>query len=153
MTSPRIVCGFALLIGLAVVAPGFGSSVTNRSVNPSQNDLALEDVGNFLRMHKKAQKPPPKSIKDIAPMENGYPQGYMALQAGDVVVYWGVEFDPDDSTTVVAYEKDVPESGGRVLTRNGETTKMTAEEFKAAPKPADGKLSTEVDAKADKKSK
>ena len=84
-------------------------------------------------------------------MENGFPQAYAGLQSGALVVYWGVEFDPADSKTVVAYEKAAPESGGRVLTRDGSLHSMTAEEFKAAPKPADGKLSTEVDAKAAKK--
>ncbi|MDR3622765.1 MAG: hypothetical protein P4L85_25655 [Paludisphaera borealis] len=151
MTSSRLVHRFALIVGLAGAASGCDPSPTYRSEAPTQAVLALEEVGNFLRMHKKGGKPAPKSIKDLAPMENGFPQAYMGLQAGAVVVYWGVDFDPTDSKTVVAYEKTAPESGGEVLMRDGSTVKMTAEEFKAAPKPAEGKLSTEVDAKSAKK--
>ncbi|APW64087.1 hypothetical protein [Paludisphaera borealis] len=151
MTLSRLAYGFAFIVGLAVAAPGCGSSGASRSEAPTQAALALEDIDSFLRMHKKGGKPAPKSIKDLAPMENGFPQAYMGLQAGAVVVYWGVDFDPTDSKTVVAYEKTAPESGGEVLMRDGSTVKMTAEEFKAAPKPAEGKLSTEVDAKSAKK--
>ena len=35
---------------------------------------------------------------------------------------------------VVAYEKDVPASGGYVLLTSGQVKKMTADEFQAAPK-------------------
>jgi len=153
MKLSRLVRGFALVVGLAGAASGCGPSPTYRTEMPAQEVLSLEEIGNFLRMHKKGGKPAPKSIKELAPMENGFPQAYMGLRSGAVVAYWGVEFDPTDARTVVAYEKAAPESGGQVLMRDGTTVKMTAEEFKAAPKPADGKLSTEVDPKSTKKTK
>jgi hypothetical protein len=152
--SYRFAHGLALLASLALAAPGCGGPPGTRPAEENARaDLALDEVGSFLQMQHKGGKPAPKSIKDLAPMENGFPQAYTALKSGELVAYWGVDFDPSDSTTVVAYEKAVPEAGGRVLMRDGSLKSMTADEFKAATKPADGKLSTEVDAKADKKAK
>ena len=37
---------------------------------------------------------------------------------------------------ILAYVKEAPDSGGGVLTRNLKLKKMTAEEFKAAPRAA-----------------
>lgn len=59
---------------------------------------------------------------------------------GDVRLYWGATFDPDDSKTVLGFEKAAPESGGSVLMRDGSVVQMTAAEYQAAPKPADGVL-------------
>ena len=59
-----------------------------------------------------------------------------------MLVYWGagISDEPEAASTVLAYHKDVPEKGGEVLMQNGKARKMTAEEFKAAPKPAGAKI-------------
>jgi hypothetical protein len=58
------------------------------------------------------------------------------VKSGDVVVLWGTtlqgEGDVGKDEIVVAYEKDVPTSGGFVLLSAGTVKKMTADEFKAA---------------------
>ncbi len=53
-------------------------------------------------------------------------------------MYWGVGLSDsaEAASTVLAYQKDVPEQGGEVLMQNGTAKKMTADEFKAAAKPA-----------------
>lgn len=94
----------------------------------------------ILRMYKKSGQGAPKSIKDVLGMEQGRPLAVSALRSGDVLLYWGAGLDPDDSKTVLAYQKDVPEKGGEVLLRDGSAVRMTAEEFQAAPKPSDGKI-------------
>ena len=54
-----------------------------------------------------------------------------------MLVYWGAGLSdgPDAASTVLAYQKDVPEKGGEVLMQDGTPKKMTADEFKAARKP------------------
>jgi hypothetical protein len=41
-----------------------------------------------------------------------------------------------ESQEILAYQKDVPQSGGYVLLLNRTAKKMTADQFKSAPTPA-----------------
>jgi hypothetical protein len=75
------------------------------------------------------------------------PQEKSVVQAakdGQYVVIWGVNIGEvarggaGMSQTVLAYEKDVPTSGGMVATVDGNVTNMTAAEFQAAPRAAPG---------------
>ena len=61
------------------------------------------------------------------------------LKSGDLVVQWGAPLSAEgaSSDTVLAYVKTVPEQGGYVLMQDGKSIKkMTADEFKNAPKAA-----------------
>lgn len=63
------------------------------------------------------------------------------IKSGEVVVGWGAllpdtKEEPGSSPAdeVLAYLKAAPERGGPVLMRNRTIRRMTAEEFKAAPR-------------------
>ena len=84
---------------------------------------------------------PPESLKDITSYQAESPRGYEALRSGDIILNYGAKMTalkegPPEGTSdeVLAYEKQAPESGGRVLMLNRAVRQMTAEEFKAAPK-------------------
>jgi hypothetical protein len=65
------------------------------------------------------------------------PTGYLELKSGKIIALWGARLSDGDADKVYAYEKATPESGGFVLMADGKTIKkMTAEEFKSAPKAA-----------------
>lgn len=75
---------------------------------------------------------------ELAHYEHGHPLGYQAVKAGEIVVVPGAtmpgEGDKGGTTAIVAYEKDVPTQGGHVLLNNGTVKRMTADEFRTAPK-------------------
>ncbi|AMV35963.1 hypothetical protein [Planctomyces sp. SH-PL62] len=142
------VCVLALA---ATILGGCDGAPAPRTEAPSAEVLSIEEVGQILRMYKKSGQGAPKTIKDVIPLANGYPFAVESLRKGDVVLYWGAAFDPDDSKTVLAYHKDVPTQGGEVLLRDGSAIKMTAEEFQSAPKPADGDVNAGGVGKADGK--
>jgi hypothetical protein len=73
---------------------------------------------------------PPKKIEDLKGLDS---RTIKALQDGDYVVLWGAR-ENTPATAVIAYEKDVPKKGGMVANFTGSVVRMTAEEFKAAPK-------------------
>jgi hypothetical protein len=59
------------------------------------------------------------------------------IKSGDLINQWGAPLSADvgPADAVLAYVKTVPEQGGNVLMQDGKTlNKMTADEFKAAPK-------------------
>ena len=69
-----------------------------------------------------------------------------SLRSGSIVLLYNATLPDTDedpghaeSTEVLAYEKQVPETGGYVLLLNRVIRNMTADEFKAAPRPAGSK--------------
>jgi hypothetical protein len=144
-----------VLVVLTVIVPvGCGPST---AVPESHEEFTISQVAQIFQMRHRAQKPAPKGIKDVEDRQAAVPAAVAAIKSGDVKVYWGVEIDDgsgdvivywgtgladgsEAASTVLAYQKDVPEKGGEVLMQDGNTRKMTAEEFKAAKKPAGGKL-------------
>lgn len=103
----------------------------------SIEQLSIAQVGQILRIYQKGEKPPPKGLAELLALENGYPAAIRSIRDKDVLVYWGVGFSgaSDAGSTVLAYQKDVPEKGGEVLMLDGAAKTMTADEFKAAAKP------------------
>ena len=81
---------------------------------------------------------PPTKVEDLQPFAAENPLGYQGLKAGKYTVLWGAKLPPDPDNVVLAYEKDVPTKGGAVAMASGIVKTMTAEEFKAAPKAAQG---------------
>jgi hypothetical protein len=123
---------------LAVVGCGGSSHPVTRE---DMLDTSLNDIGNIYRAFVVSHHKPPKTLKDLATMERMSPAGVLAARSGKVVVRFGAELpdtDPEpgrsSSDQVLAYETQVPESGGKVLMLDRTIRTMTAEEFKAAPK-------------------
>ncbi|MFO0909604.1 MAG: hypothetical protein U0794_14820 [Isosphaeraceae bacterium] len=130
---------------LAGVFNGCGSSevaVTGTDTNVS----ALNEIGESYRMYQIAKQKPPTKVADFQSLENIGGNGLAAVKSGEIVVEWGATL-PDtseepgkvSSPEVLAYGKTVPTEGGSVLMLDRTIKKMTADEFKAAPKPATAK--------------
>src|SRR5262249_48612658 len=121
--------------------PG-GCGPTNTLPTPDQaEESRLREVGEVLRDYQLINNRAPKSIKDLGSSSGSSPGGYELLRTGEVIVGWGATL-PDTkeepgaspSDQVLAYLKKVPQEGGPVLMLNRTTRRMSAEEFKAAPR-------------------
>ncbi|WP_165072928.1 hypothetical protein [Paludisphaera rhizosphaerae] len=137
MPSSRIPSAWIVAAALAAaVTPGCGppQSVTNA---PEHYDMgSLDEVADLYNSAYNAKKKPPASIKDFV-RGDLFVGGMNAIKKGEVVVYWGVTPTPGEPTQeILAYKADVPEKGGYVLLKDLTTKAMTADEFKAAPKPS-----------------
>ena len=96
-------------------------------LNPSKD---LRYLGLYLQNHGKNGRSPSK-LDDLPDMKRDLPQVYRAIQDGDYVVYWNAPLTPADA--VIAYERDTPTKGGVVLVADGSVSRLTPEEFRAAP--------------------
>jgi hypothetical protein len=123
-----------LILSLAAAAAGCGGQrAAEAEAAPGQR--ALTELAGVLPLFQK----PPTKVGDLAPYRDAAPSAYESVRTGNVVVIWGVampgEGDAGKGTTdIIAYEKDAPTAGGFVLLHNGTVKKMTADEFKSAPK-------------------
>ncbi len=132
-------CSFSLV--------GCGSS--QPAATPESATLSkLNDVAELYRVYSITNKKPPKTKAEAAKMENAVPSGLTPINTGDIIVLWGGELtDLNEEPTgpksdkILAYEKDVPAKGGKVLLLDRNIKTMTPEEFAAAPKAAE--LATE----------
>jgi hypothetical protein len=100
----------------------------------------LQEVNDLLHAAAGPSVRAPAKLADVGRYRSMFPRGYEAINSGNVVVLWGAalkgEGDVGKDEAVVAYEKDVPTSGGYVLLSAGTVKKMTASEFASAPKGA-----------------
>jgi hypothetical protein len=128
-----------LFILLVTAAAGCGGEPSKRDPNvnygPSNKDMLI-DFGAMLKAYIKENKKAPLRVADFdryAPAFSGAEEG---LRTKTVIYQWGqpISTDPKAAGTVLAYEKDAEASGGWVLMQDGNVKKMSAEEFKAAPK-------------------
>ena len=120
---------------LAVAGCGGGGSSVPASGPELFYHTAMHEAGDLYRNVILDTQKPPTRVADFAKYENGFPSGYREVKEGNIVVLWGAPLVESNSTTVLAYEKAAPESGGHVVMQDTRTVKkMTAEEFKAAPK-------------------
>ena len=129
---------FVWVFGLGLLIAGCGPSGNRPMTKEEESTVALDDVGELYRVFTAQKKKAPTKLADFVPFEPMSPMGLQALQRGDVVVRFGATLPdtkeepgvgPDDE--VLAYEKDVPVSGGRALMLNRTIKTMTADEFKA----------------------
>jgi hypothetical protein len=130
-----------VLAVIAVVAGGCGTP--NVPLTSDQlGEAKLRDVGELYRVHQLARKTPPKTLKDFTAEADSTPSAFEAIRSGDVVIRYGATL-PDaekeepgngSATEVLAWLKSVPETGGPVLMLDRTIKKLTAEEFKSAPK-------------------
>ena len=82
----------------------------------------------------------PTKTADFDKLRTLYPKGYQAVKSGDAVVVWGTGGVKGEGEMakgggdIIAYEKATPTEGGFVVLDSGETKRLTAAEFAAAPK-------------------
>jgi hypothetical protein len=125
-----------------------GCSGGNAPANDAEakDSTSLSEVGEAYRSYTIAKKKPPQKLGDLLAAEAIGGNGVALAKSGDIVVQWGAVL-PDtneepggtSSLEILAYGKAVPEQGGFVLLLDRTVKKMTAEEFKAAPKAGGGK--------------
>jgi hypothetical protein len=116
---------------------GCGSSAPKTTGGEGQEVFAnatMEEVADMYRSFSGDLKKPPTKVADFTRYEAAFSTGIMHLKDGRIVLFWGSPLS-EGSSTVLAYEKHVPNEGGFVLLQDGKTIKkMTAEEFKSATK-------------------
>jgi hypothetical protein len=136
---------FLCAVTLAGLLAGCSGENKPRTVDQVGQDNLVQ-VGELYRQHQFMKKKPPQKLSDFNTLRTIGGNGFEALSKGSIVLLYNAtlpdtEEDPgqSDSSEVLAYEKQVPESGGYVLLLNRKIKKMTADEFKAAPRPAGAK--------------
>jgi hypothetical protein len=82
---------------------------------------------------------PPSKLEDMMDFQRqARPQMLAPFREGDIIVFWKANtnrFGGNPGSTILAYEKNVPEKGGPVLMMNGTIVDfMSAADFKDAPK-------------------
>ncbi len=125
---------------LGLISVGCGSSNTPITVDQEKHEK-LDQVGELYRLYTFEKKRPPASISDFAPQQAVAPMAYEALTTGEIIVFMGanmtaLEEGPPSGTSdeILAYEKQVPESGGEALMLDRSIKKMTPDQFKSAKK-------------------
>ena len=121
-----------------LMTAGCGSSNRPPTVAEEQEGTLLQ-VGEMVRNYQMTKSKAPTKLSDFSSIRSVAGNGYDAVRAGTVVLRFGAELpdtkeEPGQSSSdeVLAYEKQVPEQGGKVLLLNRTIKKMTPEEFKAA---------------------
>lgn len=136
-----------LLLGLLLVGCKKGGQAKQEDEGPTRQDIragvgkmlpsvqrfdAAQDLRNIAQLYSAAALlgTAPKKVEDLPELPNQLAQ---AIRDGVYVVLWNAAPNAA-SSTVVAYEKDVPDKGGMVAKLGGQVERMTAQEFQTAPK-------------------
>jgi hypothetical protein len=126
-----------LAVAAWAAAAGCSSRRDAAGEGPGRAD-ELREVAGLLRLYSGEHRRGPARANDLARYAGGFPLGYRALQAGEVVVVWGAtmpgEGERGKGDAVVAYEKKAPSEGGLVLFHDGAVKELSAAAFAAAPK-------------------
>ena len=97
----------------------------------------LKQIGLAYHNHIDSTTKPPQKAEDLAPYFENSKKLLDHLKTKRIEFYYGVgllQMTEGSSNTVLAYEKDTPEKGGLVLFGDGSVRKLSADEFKKAPK-------------------
>lgn len=128
-----------VLLGLSSGCGGGGS----QGDGAPDESTYLQTLAEDYRMYSISKKQPPRKMDDMKILGTNASPAVAEVRNGNIIVQWGatlpdIKEDPGQSTApeILAYGKDVPEKGGYVLHLDRTVSKMTAEEFKAAPKAA-----------------
>lgn len=142
----------SVLLTLLFAAPlvGCGSSGPPKDPKEALESSSLSDLAEAYRSYSIANKRPPKNVGELGTAEAMGPNGVAAVKKGDIILLYGAPL-PDTneepggspSTEVLAYRKEVPQEGGYVLLLNRTVKKMTADEFKSAPKASTSSSATD----------
>jgi len=103
----------------------------------ASDERGLKELGRVYRDFATKRKRGPKNLKELNIKGQQYPIAVGMIKSGDLVVQWGAPLSPEGkaANAILAYVKTVPERGGNVLMQDSMTiNKMTADEFKTAPK-------------------
>ncbi len=132
----RIVFSTAALAACLIL--GAGCSKHSATTEAAPSVTLLQDVNELLRASAGGLGRPAKNVQELSRYGDTFSRGYAAVKSGEVVVVWGAKLQGEGESgkneAVVAYEKNVPTSGGHVLLSAGTVKHMTPEEFNAAPK-------------------
>jgi hypothetical protein len=129
-----------MLIFCTLALISAGCETTNRPLTKDDGqEQNLSQVGELCRHFQFAKKKPPTKLADLATVKTQGTNGYNALQAGSVVLLYGAplpdlseEPGKESSDLILAYTKETPESGGKVLLLDRTVKSLTADEFKTA---------------------
>ena len=132
-------CRSAVTWTLALLAAGCGRP-SGRPLTPDDEaTIELNDVAEMYRVFTADKHKPPEKLADFQAMEPMSPMGVRAVETGSVVVRYGAVLpDTEDEPgggpgdEVLAYQKQVPGEGGKVLMLNRTVRAMTPEGFRAA---------------------
>jgi hypothetical protein len=132
---------YVLLILCLGLPSGCGGPPSGTGSPEELDQTTMNDVAELYRVYQADKQKPPAKLADFAPLQKMSPNGYNALKSGVIIARYGATMPDTDegpskttSDEVLAYQKQVPESGGQVLLLDRRIKKMTPEEFKAAPK-------------------
>lgn len=125
---------------LCLVVLGCGKSNGPPTSDEADNSILLQ-IGDMYRSYQTVKNRPPANINELGSMKAISGNAYEAVRGGEIVVRYGAsmtdlqeEPGPPTSEEVLAYQKAVPDSGGKVLMLDRNIKTMTADEFKAAKK-------------------
>jgi hypothetical protein len=131
----------AMALGFALLSSGCGGG-PNRPPTQDEGEAAvLFQVGELCRYYQLSKKKPPETFTNLAAANSMAGNGYEAVKNGSVVLRYGAALpdtkeEPGEAVSdeVLAYQKQVPQSGGKVLMLDRRVKTMTADQFKAAKK-------------------
>jgi hypothetical protein len=132
------------LVSVVGLLPGCGSGTPKPATGADRKEnvenMSFDQLKQMLELWKgDGGGKPPAKVADLAKYEKIHPLAAHKLKKGDIVFFYGAPIQESASDTVLAYEKQAPESGGHVLMEDGTTVKkLTAEEFKSAKKAGKG---------------
>lgn len=123
----QIICLLAVAIGVVGCGGNRVATVDPRTAN-------LTDIFEVYSLFAKNHQRPPKQLSDLTrrEYETTNPAGVRGLKSGEYVVVWGTVIG---ESSVLAYEKDVPQSGGMVVLADGNIKSMSASDLQVALKP------------------
>ncbi len=125
---------------LCVVTLGCGRPNGPPTPDEADNGTLLE-IGEMYRSYQAVKNRPPANLSELGSMKAVSSNAYEAVRRGDIILRYGAtmtdlkeESGPPTSGEILAYQKEVPEKGGKVLMLDRNVKSMTADEFTAAKK-------------------
>lgn len=121
---PRIARALGCFFGFMLLAIAGCSSAIKEIPETKRTDLM--QLSELYENYSKVNQKPPAKLADLAnpTYEHQFAAPVRALKNKEYLVVWGTPMG--DGATVLAYEKDAPQSGGWVLFADGQVKQMSA---------------------------